>query len=53
MIDAHGEVRAAAALGIGRHTLIRAIAGLPLAPGTHAILRERLGTAPVKPKKVA
>jgi hypothetical protein len=42
MVETHGEVAAARLLRIGRQTVARALAGLPLREGTHAQLRERL-----------
>jgi hypothetical protein len=42
LIDAHGEVKAAALVGVSRLALVRGIAGFPLSPGTLAIVREYL-----------
>jgi hypothetical protein len=39
-----GERTAVERLGLGRQTLARALAGLGLYPGTHALIRERLAS---------
>lgn len=45
MIAELGEAKAAAELKIGRPTLARVVAALPLKAGTLALLREGLGEA--------
>lgn len=37
-----GEIRAAEAVGIGRSTLLRVVAGLPVRRGTAALVAQRL-----------
>jgi len=43
MVDELGEARTAAKLGVGRATVARVVADLPLRAGTRALLREALG----------
>jgi len=45
LVRDEGEARAAARLGVDRRTLARAIAGLPLYPGTIALLQQGLARA--------
>jgi len=42
LIRDNGEPATIARLGISRQTLYRVVAGLPVYPGTHALIRERL-----------
>jgi hypothetical protein len=42
MVDRCGESKAAALLCLNRHTVARALAGLPLTRGTVALLRLKL-----------
>jgi hypothetical protein len=42
LITSDGERLARARLGIPRHTLARALAGLTVRAGTHALIRQRL-----------
>jgi hypothetical protein len=42
LIENDGEALTVARLGISRLALARAVAGLPLYPGTHALIRQRL-----------
>jgi hypothetical protein len=42
LVEQRGEGATAEALGIERRTVARCLAGLPLYPGTRALVRERL-----------
>ena len=42
LVDQGSEARAATELGVSRQTLARIIAGLPVQPGTAALVRERM-----------
>lgn len=42
IVSRDGEHRAVALLGVPRSTLARALAGLPLLAGSHALIRARL-----------
>ena len=42
MLSRHGEAKTREMLGLSRHTLARIAAGLPVYPGTAALIRERL-----------
>lgn len=42
LIERDGERLTVRRLGVSRLSLARAVAGLPLYPGTHALLRQRL-----------
>lgn len=44
LVEADGERRTAARLGISRHTLARILGSLRLYAGTHALVRQRLDT---------
>ncbi len=42
LVARHGERQTVARLGVSRQSLARALAGLALYPGTHALIRQRL-----------
>jgi hypothetical protein len=48
LVELRGESRAAALLGVERRTLARCLAGLPLYPGTLALVTQRL--AEIRPE---
>ena len=48
LVASGGERSAVVRLGISRQTLARAIAGLPLTAGTHALIRQNIDRGETK-----